>query len=387
MSELFDLLKASLFGNNPVHLTDWICTFNEMMDQAVAALPGEWLKTHPISSEWSSYCLFQQGQWVRVIHAQNELIGLLESNCIPSVIIKGAAAAMYYPYPTLRAMGDIDVLVKRKDHEKAADLLEKNGYKLILEKDHVDHHYNYKKNSISIELHRRLPVVDNEDEKLLTMFEDGIDQREWRIAAGSNKFPVLPSILNGLVLIFHINQHLRSGIGLRQIIDWMMYVNQLSAAQWNELRILLKSTGMERLAMTTTVMCQRYLGLKSCFSGCDTVDLSVCDKLMAFILKKGNFGKKAGIKGKIEAFSLSIPGKDGIFKRLQSSGLSQWKAAKKYRILRPFAWLYQFFRILTILVKSKTTPKQVLVQRSEGIEQRKLIEALGLDIDRTIKTT
>lgn len=120
MTELFDLLKASLFTNDPVDLPDWQSTFTEMKDQAVAALPGEWLKSYPIAPEWSKYCSLQQGQWVRVMHAQDELISLMESHHISSVIIKGAAAAMYYPYPTLRSMGDVDVLVKREDHEKAA---------------------------------------------------------------------------------------------------------------------------------------------------------------------------------------------------------------------------------------------------------------------------
>ena len=386
MTELFDLLKASLFTNDPVDLPDWQSTFTEMKDQAVAALPGEWLKSHPIAPEWSKYCSLQQGQWVRVMHAQDELISLMESHHISSVIIKGAAAAMYYPYPTLRSMGDVDVLVKREDHEKAAELLEANGYTLTADKDHVGHHYNYSKDKISIELHKRLPVIDDEDEQLLTLFEDGIDQRIWRVTAGSNKFPVFPPFLNGLVLIFHINQHLRSGLGLRQIIDWMMYVNQLSTTQWEELKTMLQRVGMEKLALTTTAMCQRYLGLKSCFPGCETVNPLICDELMGFILAKGNFGKKAGLDGKMEMFSLLATERGGFFRRLQAGGLCQWKAAREHRVLRPFAWIYQSFRIISVLINNKITPKDLICQRQKGMEQRQLLEALGLKLDRTIRT-
>lgn len=388
MIELFDLLKASLFTGEDVQIHNWQCTFTEMKDQAVAALPGEWLKAHPIDPSWSKYCSLQQGQWVRVMHAQDELLSLLEESHIPSVIIKGAAAAMYYPHPTLRSMGDVDVLVKREDHEneKAAEILEANGYTLTADKDHVGHHYNYSKDKISIELHKRLPVIGDEDEQLLTFFEDGIDQRIWRVTAGSNKFPVFPPFLNGLVLIFHINQHLRSGLGLRQIIDWMMYVNQLTSSQWDELRTMLQRVGMEKLALTTTAMCQRYLGLKSCFPGCEEIDSLVCDELMGFILAKGNFGKKAGIGGKMEAFSLSATERGGFYKRLQAGDLLQWKAARKHKFLRPFAWIYQGFRIVPILIKNKTTPKDLMRQRQKGIEQRQLIEALGLSLDRKIRT-
>ena len=215
MTELFDLLKASLFTNDPVHISDRQAVFNEMKNQSIAALPGEWLKTHPIDPEWRRYCLLQQSQWVRVMFAQDEIIRLLEDHSIPFVIIKGAAAAMYYPYPILRSMGDVDLLVKRADMERTAELLEANGFTLTHEKRTDLHHYSYSKNDISIELHRRLGVVDNEDEELLKLFEDGIDNRIWQVIEGEYKVPVLPPHLNGLVLIFHINQHLRSGLGLR----------------------------------------------------------------------------------------------------------------------------------------------------------------------------
>lgn len=69
MTELHELLKASLFTVADVQLHDWQSIFTEMKDQAVAALPGEWLKKHPIAPEWSKYCSLQQGQWVRVMYA------------------------------------------------------------------------------------------------------------------------------------------------------------------------------------------------------------------------------------------------------------------------------------------------------------------------------
>ena len=121
----------------------------------------------------------------------------------------------------------------------------------------------------------------------------------------------------------------------------MMCVNQLSSAQWNELRMMLQRVGMEKLALTTTLMCQRYLGIKSCFPGCEEVDPALCDDLMAFILAKGNSGQKAGFDGKMASFSLTTTGHRRLFKRLQTGGILRWKAAKKYVFLRPFAWIYQ----------------------------------------------
>ena len=387
MFELFELLKASLFNGDPIQLTDWQATFDEMKEQSVAALPGEWLKMHcPSAKSWLSFCFLQQGQWVKIMYAQRQLIQLLEAKDILSVIIKGAAATVYYPHPTLRTMGDVDVLVKRDVFERVAALLEESGYKLTKEKDHCEHHYNYSKDGISIELHKRLLIVRDEDEKLLALFENGIDHREWKTVEG-HRFPALPTALNGLVLIFHINQHLRNGLGLRQIIDWMMYVNSLSDGEWEQFLPLLKETGMEKLALSVTAMCQKHLGLQKTIPGCESIDPEICDDLMAYIMEKGNFGRKVNntVDGRMASFSLSSTEHGGFFRRLQDGGLCQWDAARKHRLLRPFAWIYQIFHILGVLIRNRVSPKQILAQRNKGREQRKLIEALGLRMDLTIQ--
>lgn len=378
---VFDILRASLLGDEEIFIQEWEPIFLEMKKQAVAALPGEWLKNHlPSASSWLSFCLLQQRNWIRVMHGQSQILTLFESHHIPCVIIKGAAAAMYYPHPCLRTMGDVDVLVKRADLDKAATLLEQNGFCLNRDKDHVGHHYNYIKDDIIFEIHKRLPIIDDSNEKLLKKFEDGIDKREWHTTE-NYRFPVLPPLLNGLVLIFHIDQHLREGLGLRQIIDWMMYVNSLSSNTWEELLPLLQTNGVEKLALTVTMMCQKYFGLHPIVE-----DESLpTEKLMTYIMEKGNFGRKAGLKGKTATFSLFSTEKGGFFIRLQKGGLNQWKAAKKYRFLRPFAWIYQSFRILHILFNTHTSLKEILEQRRKGVDQRYLIDALGLKVEKTIR--
>ena len=107
---------------------------------------------------------------------------------------------------------------------------------LSSDKDKDDHHYAYSKDKISFELHWRLPIISADDEKRILFFEEGINARQmaWHEIEGY-RFPVLHTLLNGLVLIFHIDQHLRSGLGLRQIIDWMMYVHKPTAEEWEEL--------------------------------------------------------------------------------------------------------------------------------------------------------
>ena len=248
--QLFQILKASLFTNEDVEAEDPESVFKEMKKQSVATIPWNWLREHrvPRSEAWDTFCITQQANWIKVMYWQDQALKLFEKNSIPCVIIKGAAAAMAYPYPILRSMGDVDILVKRSDFLRAASVMEENGFCLTHDKDHAEHHYSYSKSKIVFELHRRLSVLSDSDEGILSYFEKGIDDRVFRTIEGYS-FPVLPPELNGLVLIFHINQHLRSGLGLRQIIDWMMYVNDLSSEIWeNKLIPMLQRTGMERLA-------------------------------------------------------------------------------------------------------------------------------------------
>ena len=107
MADMFDILRACLFTGEDVDLPDWQPVFDEMKQQAVAGLPGDWLESHLNVKSWISYCRIKQGNWVRLMYAQDQLLQLLEANDIPCVILKGAAAAMAYPNPTLRLMGDI----------------------------------------------------------------------------------------------------------------------------------------------------------------------------------------------------------------------------------------------------------------------------------------
>lgn len=377
---VFKLLKASLFKEDMDVPEDWNDVFEEMKSQTVAGLPSVWLKKHSEADmhEWVTYCAMLQAQWVRVMHGQQMLFQLLEENGIPCIILKGAAAAMYYPYPSLRTMGDVDILVKRADFYKAVELIENNGYKLAHEKQPDAYHYNYEKQKISFELHRRLPILQESDEDLISLFEDGIDHRELKETAGYT-FPVLPAHLNGLVLLFHINQHLREGLGLRQIIDWMMYMDKLPEDIWvSEVLPVLRKTGMEKLAYTVTAMCQKYLGLREIVKEDEAYPV---DELMAYIMRNGNFGTKDTVRNRISSYSMSVRNVKEVFKRLQSGGLYHWKAAKKHKILQPFAWLYQVFRIIGILLKSKIQPKEILAKRRQGVDQRHLFEMLGLKID------
>ena len=391
---------------------DWNAVYAEMKEHAIAFLAQKWLENgakklsmdEALRNEWLRGCMRQQVRWIQIMSAQDRMLNVLAENQIECVIIKGAAAAIYYPQPSLRAMGDIDFLVKREDYERAARVLEENGYEQEHGHNFSHHHYGYRKDGVSFELHRRLGIVQESDEATLGLFEDGIERRQME-QIGSFRYPILPAELNGLVLMFHINQHLRSGLGLRQIIDWMVYMDRNNNLQ--ELLPLFRQTGMEKLALTVTAMCQEYLGLggMSMEAGEATAREDIAEEareiparealvidpgvyptqeLMDYIYEKGNFGTKSGEEGKIASVFLIATSPLQLFRRLQAGGLSRWKAAGKYRFLRPFAWIYQIGFILRELASHGISPGRFMRQHGTGVRQRDLIHKLGLEIDRNI---
>ena len=129
-------------------VSDWRVILEELKVQTVFGLVQPILgdleiQDPSIIKEWSALCKKQQIYWVKLAYTQKELSALLDKNGIPFVVMKGMSAAYYYPHPLFRSSGDIDILVKRDDFNRAAELLQKNNYQLKLDITDVSHHNEY----------------------------------------------------------------------------------------------------------------------------------------------------------------------------------------------------------------------------------------------------
>ncbi len=116
---LLEAIKTSLFGIEPNYPsdTDWAEVVKEAKAQTVLGIISHVIPVKDVSVEMG------KATYIRLLFEQDKLIKLLDANDIPCVILKGFAAAQYYPKPHLRAMGDIDVLVTRDRFEKAIKVL------------------------------------------------------------------------------------------------------------------------------------------------------------------------------------------------------------------------------------------------------------------------
>lgn len=354
---MFALLRTALWGEQrfPVSLftaadIDWAAVYKELCYQTVQHLPLDFLcrvnKPHKATYMQASIPGFKH--YYQILKDQQAVYQLLQSAQIPFVILKGASAARYYPIPSYRCMGDVDIIVRPDDFQRTFDLLGKNGYEYDGEED--PRHVHFRHHGILYELHRYFSLLD--DREHATMLDNrifkGLEHAQIIMLDGYS-FPTLPAEENGLVFLDHICQHIEAGIGLRQIMDWMMYANQeLTDEFWyTHFQPIVRTLGLETLAVTVTRMCQLYLGLREDITWCSHADEYLCMKLISLLMESGNWGRKRKTHDQ-KSIDTLIEAKNttAFFRYLQQRGTSNWILLQKYPWLKPFAWLYQLCRYI-----------------------------------------
>lgn len=389
---IYALVKRALFDNNSTNIPNismeqWEEVYTELVEQTISGVSAEWIFSNVtlpevLQKNWKLQYMCQVGIYIQLLYEQNELVKLMTMNHIPMAILKGVAAAIYYPQPSMRLMGDIDFLVPREEFKRAYELMIDNGYQLKYEEDHVDYHMTLQKGAFVYEIHKEpagMPAGE-EGKFLQQLVKQGMETLD-TVKVDKYEVPVLPTLQNGIVLLLHIVKHLKSGLGLRQIIDWMMYVNQeLDDDTWhNEMQPVLEKTQYEKIAKIVTRMCQIYLGLgQENITWCEDIDDDICAKLMDYIMEQGNFGKKVMEEDKGVRILAQIHNPVQLFFLLQKKGEKNWDAVKKYPILRPFAWIHTCCRYVSKAVRRNSPVKTLLCDMDIANDRRKFFEEMGI---------
>ncbi len=367
---LLELIKASLFDLTPVfpENVDWEKVFDMAKVQCIVPLVASFVP-EKFRNNWLGISCQSKAHYMQMLYEQNALCRMLKSQSIPFFVFKGTAAAIYYPVPSSRTFGDIDFYVPEEHFDVARSLLENNCYHFI---DNNDRHYEYEKNGICFELHNRISRQGVFDiDQIVTKDLNSLVE----CSLNSFSFPCLSTYKNGLILLWHMAHHLKtSGIGYRQIIDWMLFVHkELDDSSWeNCFRTLASDAGMEKLAIVITYMCKKWFGLSNKITWCNKADDNVADQLLIRILDDGNFGHD-------RAPSVSIKKsmkEEGTFKYLQRSGMLTWPLAQKYALFRPFAWLYQLFRYVGKGSSGLVEGKKVFMKNKNNLSLEELWESL-----------
>ncbi|MBR4501429.1 MAG: nucleotidyltransferase family protein [Clostridia bacterium] len=368
--QTLDVIRKSLWGTGQATADENVYSelkLHCILGLAAPVLPE--LSLEPaLYDRWLKSIIYQVGRYYCYLEAQSTL-----PVTVPYVILKGTAAADYYPCPEYRTFGDIDIMVKREDYRAACDMMLEDGYLECTSEGNADRgrHREFVKKNISVEVHAFFALLN--DEKAAEYLDELIEEN----IGPSHK---LPDAVNGLVLLEHISQHLEEGLGLRQIIDWMMFVDKcLPDEKWPEFQPMAQKIGLEKLAVITTRMCEVYLGLPE-RKWCSDAKGYYCEELMLYILSCGNFGNKRIddlFDYNVTTFSEATTLKKTIA-MLQRRGMINWEAARKHRIIQPFAWIYQLVRYFFKGFKRHDSISQFKKEHREARRRNELFDVLGV---------
>lgn len=404
---IFKLLQLSLFSEikSPKEDIDfgedidWNSILEELKAHTIETIPCEVVIQNQkipeaIRQEWMNLTLSQVSRWTRLMAAQDELIELMRKNDIEIAIIKGSAAAILYPQPEYRAMGDIDFVVKGEKFAQACQIMIDNGYefafgeekgKLHIEEDRFVH-AEMKKNGIVFEIHKDFVKMLNceKEGRLSVLVKEGLEHIEIN-KLQEYEVPMFNKELNGLVFLRHIIHHLGKkghGLGLRQLLDWMMFVEKyVDDDYWkNDFEVIVTEAGLKTTAITFTRMCQMYLGLREeNITWCMGADSELCEEWLKTIMGMGNFGRKREDKDLGVHFIVRNKNIFTFLKSLQARGEINWNLVGKRSVRKPFAWLYQIFLYFKKAFGRKSPIKTLKDDFSRSKKMKDMIDRLEIE--------
>lgn len=205
----------------------------------------------------------------------NALTTTLSNAGIYHTLFKGAVIREHYPVPEVRAMGDIDVLIKPEDRDTVKKLLCDNGYDAINTNGPV---YDYKKDDILIEMHTKIisGKVGNADAE--NGFLDAMDHCEFDRYTG-----VLEPSYHFAYLITHMAHHFWFyGAGAKLVLDLavMLKTYDIDIKYVEE---KMDSIGLLTFTKTILTLCHKWFGVGQAYD----IDVKNTED---FLLSYGAFG-------------------------------------------------------------------------------------------------
>ena len=241
------------------------------------------------------------GEYTKIVRRNaktNDAVGklakLMRDNCISFFVFKGQTVASFYPHPEIRTSGDVDFYVFKKDWDRAKSFLEKE---VTITDDHSGQHLEFTKDGVPFEMHYHTAVFASGskqrywDELIESYFEEVLDH----IVINGVEVPTLPPTLNAIYLFVHIYHHfLKEGIALRQFIDWMMFFEaKHDEIVVSELTAKLEWLGLLRAFKAFGAVLTVVLGMETKYFPYSLTDndKKYVDRILAIVLRYGNFGK------------------------------------------------------------------------------------------------
>lgn len=317
-AQFLELLRAGLWGstlnsdNFRSENTFWPTIYQIACEQAVPILVSDGIETLP-KEFWPPKDVIYKFAIMRIKTSRmhkllnstlGQIVKVLESKGVYSVILKGQGVAQNYLNPESRACGDIDLYTGLGGYKKAYEIIETmQSKKAHNEAKECTHHMHTSLNGVEVEIHRQASIVHGKrlDAKFQEWTRQSIDSMfgTGLLASWDNsgiRVSLPPPTFNAFFILHHAVRHMTiEGVGFRQLCDWTMVLHKYHSQIDSELlKKKLKEQHMELIWSEFGRLAVNYLGLPKEELPLAPDDIAPTDrtmKLLNHIFISGNFGR------------------------------------------------------------------------------------------------
>lgn len=292
----------------------------------------------------------------------------LEEAKIPFIPLKGSVIRKYYPEPWMRTSCDIDILVKEKDADNAAEYLQTQLQYGVDRKGQHDVSM-FTASNVHVELHFKLLDSDFKQVKDLIDIWSGDE-----ISLLSDSEYQMSKELFLLYHIYHMAKHfVRGGCGIKPFIDLWIIKNKVGFDE-EKAQKMLQESGLLAFFERSTDLVNVW------FEGKEHSEIT--QEMEDYILQGGVYGTLK------QNLAMSQNKKGGKFRHLMSRIFLSYKdmevyypSLKKCPILFPFYQVRRWCRIL-FCGGRKAAMNEIKVNKNITTEEqeraKKLLEELNL---------
>ncbi len=278
--KFFALLRLGLGmdGQPPsgISLTpeEWSALYEMATRQSVLGVAYAGIQRLPKDAQPPMELAFQWASEAETIRGHNRLVNGVAARLTDffaaegrrSAILKGPANARLYPDPGMRQCGDIDIWVEGGRAEIESLLLRKGLLHVpdtSVPRPESSHHFHLPESidGVEVEVHFR-PSSGNQNPFSNARLQKFLESELENLVQTDVGF-WSPSVRFALVMqLAHIQRHfLTSGIGLRQLLDYLVLLKDSSAADRDFLASCLRCFGLNRTAGALMWILHYWLGL------------------------------------------------------------------------------------------------------------------------------
>ncbi len=296
-----------------------------------------------------------------------ELCDALEAAEADYMPLKGTELKTLYPYPDMRWMVDMDVLVRQSQYPAIRKSLLRAGFRFEQESNHE---YIFIKDGMHVELHKYLIPTYNDD--LHAYYGDG-----WQLAEKTGAYRYKLGAEDSFVYVLtHFAKHYRdAGTGLRPLLDLWLCI-QKTAPKMDYVR-----AELEKLHLSVFFGHVRAL-LSAWFE--DGAWNPTIEEMTRFIFASGSMGTAAQ-SAIASAIRRENEKPESKIRRLfpKAEKLYQpYPILRKSHIFLPLVWMWRICRstIRIRKIRQKQDERNAWQTEENKNAYRAHLEAVGLDI-------